>query len=470
MARLRHILLIAALVATAALAVLSAGASFYGADRAAAFFRSAPMAVFWILLAAVTAGGLVAFPRLLKRPGLLGLHAGVLLILCGAMWSSPAGHRIAQNYSGRVKPRRGLVRIYEGQATDRLYVPAGPDAAEAFSAQMPFALKLHAFRIERYADAPGWDLAAVTWAQTGQLPEHVQDLPERPSRWIELPGTQVRLRVIQYVDRIGEPVPARVVVRLASTGQLLGKLPAEPGERLDLPALEAGFTVRRVYRNLQIRQGRGVEGPPSGSNPAVEIEARFQEGDPVTFWALANRPAGHPGPRALDFEYAPAIEPDDRDQPGAATIELTHPGVAGGQRIYLPGDPDADDNQAPLEEIFPELGRLSERARRTSLVLARRPRPVKDFLADVEATVNGQSRLREVLEVNKPMHFGGYHFYQSSYGQGQRGTYTILTAVSDNGWTAVRIGFILLLGGTFWQLWAEPILRAARRKGGGRGD
>jgi hypothetical protein len=470
MDRLRHILLIATLVATGALAGLSAGASFYGADRAADFFRSAPMAVFWILLAAGTAAGLVAFTRLLKRPGLLGLHAGVLLILCGAMWSSPAGHRLARNYSGRVKPRKGLVRIYQGATTDRLYVPAGPDADQPFSAQMPFALKLHEFRIERYADAPGWDLAAVTWADSGQPPEHVLDLPEQPSGWIELFGTQVRLRVTEYVDRIGEPIPARVVIRLASTGQLLGKLPAEPGATLELSALQARFTVRQVYRNLQIQDGQGTEGDPAGANPAVEIEARFQDGEPVTFWALADRPPGHPGPRALDIEFAPAIEPDDPVQPGAATIELIHPGFDGVQRIILPGDPDAEDNQAPLEAIFPDVEDLSARARRTSLVLARRPRPVKDFLADLEVLAKGRSRLREVIEVNKPLCFGGYHFYQSSYGQDQRGTYTILTAVSDNGWTAVRIGFVLLLGGTFWQLWFAPIARALRRKGARRGD
>ncbi len=62
------------------------------------------------------------------------------------------------------------------------------------------------------------------------------------------------------------------------------------------------------------------------------------------------------------------------------------------------------------------------------------------------------------IEVNKPLHYAGYHFYQSSYGQYSDGSYcTVLSVVSDNGLWLVYSGFFLLLSGVFWHLWFRPI-------------
>ena len=61
------------------------------------------------------------------------------------------------------------------------------------------------------------------------------------------------------------------------------------------------------------------------------------------------------------------------------------------------------------------------------------------------------------LEVNKPLHFAGYHFYQNSYGSTGTGYFTVLGVVSDDGLWLVYAGFFLLLSGVFWHLWFRPI-------------
>jgi hypothetical protein len=81
----------------------------------------------------------------------------------------------------------------------------------------------------------------------------------------------------------------------------------------------------------------------------------------------------------------------------------------------------------------------------------------------VEVLKDGKVVLRKVIEVNHPLHYGGYHFYQHSYDQ-QGGRYTVLSISSDSGLEVAWAGFILLGGGAFWQMWVRPAVRALRRQ------
>ena len=58
----------------------------------------------------------------------------------------------------------------------------------------------------------------------------------------------------------------------------------------------------------------------------------------------------------------------------------------------------------------------------------------------------------KTIEVNKPLHYGRFHFYQHSYDD-QNHQYTVLSVASDSGLYCVYAGFLLLCLGTFWKLW-----------------
>ena len=64
--------------------------------------------------------------------------------------------------------------------------------------------------------------------------------------------------------------------------------------------------------------------------------------------------------------------------------------------------------------------------------------------------------MRKSIEVNKPLHYGGYLFYQQGY-DGDAGRYTVLGVTSDKGLGIVFLGYILLCTGVFWHFWLRHI-------------
>ena len=57
---------------------------------------------------------------------------------------------------------------------------------------------------------------------------------------------------------------------------------------------------------------------------------------------------------------------------------------------------------------------------------------IKDYLSDVSIIENAKEVGRKTIEVNHPLHYRGYHFYQYSYDAGQL-NYSILFVKSDSG-------------------------------------
>lgn len=76
-------------------------------------------------------------------------------------------------------------------------------------------------------------------------------------------------------------------------------------------------------------------------------------------------------------------------------------------------------------------------------------RTISDFVSDIEAIENGEVVAAKSVEVNHPFHFGGYHFYQSSYDD-KAGRYTVLSLTSDTGLSTVYTGYLALCAGIFW--------------------
>jgi hypothetical protein len=105
-------------------------------------------------------------------------------------------------------------------------------------------------------------------------------------------------------------------------------------------------------------------------------------------------------------------------------------------------------------------------------------RMVRDYISELEIVKDGQVVKQKDIEVNHPLHYAGYHFYQQSYGQNEFGEYTILTVVSDSGLKTVFIGYALLIAGVCWHFWGRRAMTLARNhasrttedEGGAHGD
>lgn len=88
--------------------------------------------------------------------------------------------------------------------------------------------------------------------------------------------------------------------------------------------------------------------------------------------------------------------------------------------------------------------------------LSHEPQIIRDYFSDVAIIVDGKEVTGKSIEVNKPLHYGGYHFYQHSY-DSQEHRYTILSVTSDSGLYVVYSGYWLLSLGMLWHFWLGPI-------------
>jgi len=86
------------------------------------------------------------------------------------------------------------------------------------------------------------------------------------------------------------------------------------------------------------------------------------------------------------------------------------------------------------------------------------PQMPKDFFSDITIIKDGNEAARKTIEVNHPLHFEGYHFYQYGFDE-VAGRYTILSITSDSGLLTVFSGYWLLCIGLIWRLWLIPAIK-----------
>ena len=90
-------------------------------------------------------------------------------------------------------------------------------------------------------------------------------------------------------------------------------------------------------------------------------------------------------------------------------------------------------------------------------------RIISDYISELEIIKDGKVLAKKDIEVNHPLHFGGYHFYQSSY-DAEAGQYTVLEVVSDSGLSLVYGGYLMLCIGVLWHLWLRHIFTGIKLK------
>jgi hypothetical protein len=91
-------------------------------------------------------------------------------------------------------------------------------------------------------------------------------------------------------------------------------------------------------------------------------------------------------------------------------------------------------------------------------------RPVRDYVSEVEVVADDKVAAARAIEVNHPLHYGGYHFYQHSLDEDDTGQYTILLVVSDSGLNLVYGGYVMLIAGVFWHFWDRRIVIAIQTR------
>jgi hypothetical protein len=85
-------------------------------------------------------------------------------------------------------------------------------------------------------------------------------------------------------------------------------------------------------------------------------------------------------------------------------------------------------------------------------------RVVSDYVSELQIIQDNKVVAEKDIEVNHPLYYGGYHFYQHSYDD-KAGEYTVLTVVSSTGLNLVYAGYLMLCIGVLWHFWLRHLLK-----------
>ena len=481
MGTLRRIILWLVLAAAVVLAVLSMVGAFLGADRAKDLFNSAPLVAYWFVLAALLAAGFVFFRRLITSPAALGMHLGSLLVLAGAMWGSEAGHDVARAFFGSEKVPGGYMVVHEDDHENRL-LDAGTMAPIA---ELPFAVHLKDFWIEYYpSKQKTWGLVFAGPVRDGAgrvVEERQVDVPWTIGKPVDVPLTQARLTVLQYLEHATPTFDegAEPAIEIALPGERKVTLAPRAGAEIDLEDPKMKVRVVRVFANMRLR-GTGenreiVDLPGEGTNPGALVHLIEPDGTTHQRYLMALVPMhGYrdPGPPMAYVLPEPTGARPDPSSPVPAMEVLVERDGRSLRHWFLPGEGDPyvsvdlapllSDKDEPAHEDDPAHGHAQ-----TALFLVKPTGPIRDYFSELSVMEDGKQVAAKVIEVNHPLHWGGYHFYQADYDK-QAGRYTVLSVSSDSGLLAVWIGFTLLVAATFWRFWGEAAVGyvAQRRRAG----
>jgi len=479
MRRIRTIVMWLVEAGLALLVVLAIVGAFLGAERAKTLFNSLPLMVFWGILGLLLVGGFAVYPCLVKRPAGLAMHLGALLILVGAMWGSDGAHALRADLLGSKKIASGFMGITEGTRENRVLAPDGRTVV----GELPFDLALRDFWIDYY-EMPGrrWQMAVVApvYGGDGRLVDRRQtDIAWEVGQAVAVPFTRAEMTVLAYLPHAKATYAegAAPGVEIAAADGKTVRLPARVGAEVTLDDPPLTIRALRVFACMKVRRaGDGFEpyeAEGEGINPAVELEFEHPDGTRETRLAMALMPehGRRPGDPAFRYVFprATGAEADPDSRVPAAQVRVTCDGremtrwlLPGRDEPYTsidlapvvpPREPPGDGDDATPEPMEATLA--------PELFFVRPMGPIRDYFSDLAVMVGGETVAEKTIEVNDPLHWGGYHLYQSDYDH-EAGRYTVLQVVSDSGLLAVWAGMVLLVGGAFWRFWGEPVVGKLR--------
>ncbi|MEN6306784.1 MAG: cytochrome c biogenesis protein ResB [Anaerohalosphaeraceae bacterium] len=297
------------LAAIAVLCLLCIFGAFLGAENARAFFNSIPLAVWWIGFTVLLGGAIVVFRALHKRPMLLLIHAGCILILLGGLWGSRAGQKMTASITDKPWIEPCYLKLYPGRQSSTAY-----RTTDGQPLDLGFSVGLNDFQIHYYGN------------------------------------------------------PVTVLFIQSDLGQW--DIPPAKGADYLLSAQAGKVRVLETFSNLKIRMENGKpvasEGPAVESNPAWLLEFVSPD-DKVTQQFVFEKFSGHampgyqflvtPQKRGMVRDYISDVQVFRDGQPVAAKqIEVNYPLHYAGFHIYQDSWGQDESGQYSVLQVVPDCG------------------------------------------------------------------------------------------------------------------
>jgi len=295
-------------------------------------------------------------------------------------------------------------------------------------------------------------------------------------------GMHARLRYVKQADTLaetGKQWDGPVVVALPP-GMDKQVVPAKAGSEFTFMSGRGRTVIGRVKRILHValesapaadptapapKELAIVEANTPGAEPMAEIDLLTMRGrvQAPTPGVASQTTAKDEGP--ITLRYIPADDPTKTKglQRPIITFEAKRGAKFGRKTITIhKGRPSQEVRLDFLYDTHDAW--LAAGAPR---IYAADEPPTKDYVSRLVIHHNGKEVATKDIEVNHPLKYGGYRFYQSDWDHGDL-SYTFITVKSDAGWPLAFVGMILLMAGAFLQFWFIPIIKAARGRSPGQ--
>mgnify|MGYP000392136655 CR=1 FL=1 len=392
-------------------------------------FHASWYAAWLVLLAAALV--LVAVRRKTWRPPQWGhglAHLGVVLILAGALAGVREGFK-------------GHIDLHEGQSTDAA-LPVSRAGAAATPRPLGFSLRLDDFDVEHYPPEPKF----VVYERQGNSfkPRKAIKLKDAGA-WTAIGSGGASFRWVRRIEASRRESESHVLLVQRDATAPPEEIPVTPDATVPLPGGAWRVRVLGYYPDFVIdtETRKPASRSPHPNNPALQVEVLPTGGGPGRKqWLFARMPefdhggGEGAGPR-LRYRYLPA------EIPAQVEVEVRSPEGEGTHRF-------AEREAEPLQ--LPDGRTILAYERKTE---------VKEYRSRLSVLEGGRTVREKTIEVNDPLTWRGWSFYQSNYRE-EDPTYSGIQVVRDPGLPLVWAGLLMMCAGLVYIYYVRPRMTRTR--------
>ena len=442
-------------------------ASFFGTEDTARVFTSS---AFYIVYGLLALNFLFCTWKHLhsarRNTAFVLIHMGTLLVLGGASY-------------GHFSQVKGFMLINQQSVSNRISLNTAHAGETPQELVLPFEVFLDRFWIQYYPRGDDQTLLMRAYPDFNAI--HAQEpgliLPLESSPGAEGVMGDTRIRIEEIVphamvesEEKGDPL---LVVELEETGDRI-TYPVRIGEPIQVNELNAVITPKMIYRDAKVRMQQGggiVESSEQLNNPALHIEVELPAGaKPVTKYLFAKFPDG-PGSMMDDHskgDAAPVSEGEGYRLVYQSPEVVTSVVPMAGSDVYAVLISASREGRtisewySPSHDLLPQYLSLFDEM--VIEVLDLNPPQVSDYKSKLTVYEDGEMMTSKIIEVNHPLTYRGYSFYQADYDK-ERESYTVLQVVKDPGVWLVMVGFACIMLGVIHKFYIRPFLRKPGKEG-----
>jgi len=361
-------------------------------------------------------------------------HFGIITILLGSSLSS-------------FFQLKGYIHFFKGKSVSKLQMTKGNSDIEN-EVMLGFSVKLADFNVEMYEKVYRLYLYERIDHSKGHNFKVISSYDPQIGKIIQIPDDDTEIKILEFVSSPSSCPEGKYILNVKAEEKDTSEIICiEPGKKLDVPGYE--YTVELLkflpHFNFDMKTREYVSLSDNPVNPAIYlyIKNKVDPEDSDKTWLFSKMPDFGMMHNKKEFPFKLVFQFETSDP--ALKLEVK-------------------SGSETSEKILKGDGEVPIFFRDNSIVLAfqQKPEEVKDYMSTLEIIEEGNVVKSQIVEVNKPLVYDGYYFYQSNYNPDDP-DYSGIQVVKDPGIFIVYFGFIVLISGLIYIFYLKPIFKRSKR-------